>query len=84
VRETLGQIHGPNFTAGIIILRDDKVIEAAPIVHDMKRGKWRSPAEYCGQMAGTSPHKGPPEAGRLKIPEAYLFDPRSNGCFTGW
>jgi hypothetical protein len=44
------QIHGPNFTAGII-LWDDKVIEAAPIIHDMKRGQMgtRSRAEYCRQ-----------------------------------
>lgn len=39
MKETPAQIHGPNFTAGII-LWDDKFIEAVPIIHDTKRGKW--------------------------------------------
>jgi hypothetical protein len=45
----------------------------------------RSRAEYCRQRSSTSPPKGRPEAGRLKISETYLFDPRSrtNRCFTG-
>lgn len=37
--EILAQIKAPHFTAGIV-LWDDEVIEAAPIVSYMKRGKW--------------------------------------------
>jgi hypothetical protein len=37
--ETLAQIHGDKFHAGIVLF-DDVVVEAAPIVRFMKRGKW--------------------------------------------
>lgn len=40
--EVLAQIRSPKprqFTAGIV-LWDDVVVEAAPIIHFMKRGKW--------------------------------------------
>ncbi len=37
--ETLAQIEAPHFTAGIV-LWDDVVVEAAPIVGYMKKGKW--------------------------------------------
>lgn len=42
MKETLAQIHadGPKpFTAGIV-LWDNKVVEAAPIVRYMAKGKW--------------------------------------------
>jgi hypothetical protein len=46
--EVLAQIHGDKFHAGIV-LWDDVVIEAAPIVHYMKRGKWsrNRVRDYC-------------------------------------
>lgn len=46
--ETLAQIRGPTFTAGVV-LWDDVVTEAAPIVGYMKKQKWtRSRVrEYC-------------------------------------
>jgi hypothetical protein len=46
--EILAQIRGDNFEAGIV-LRNDKVIEAAPIVAYMKRGKWtrQQVRDYC-------------------------------------
>ena len=37
--EILAQIHGDRFTAGIV-LWDDVVVEAAPIVGYMKKQKW--------------------------------------------
>lgn len=37
--ETLAQIRGNKWTAGIVLF-DDVVVEAAPIVHYMKRQKW--------------------------------------------
>lgn len=46
--EILAQIHAPHFHAGIV-LWDDKVVEAAPIVLYMKKGKWHRDRvrEYC-------------------------------------
>jgi hypothetical protein len=50
--ETLAEIDAPNhptkFNAGIV-LWDDVVIEAAPIVNFMKRGKWTRDRvrDYC-------------------------------------
>ena len=55
--EILAQIHAPGrkgFTAGIV-LWDGEVVEAAPIVGYMKRGKftrWRV-REYCQQRGWT-------------------------------
>lgn len=49
--EILAQIHAPKgFTAGIV-LWDDVVIEAAPILHYMKRQKWTRDRvrTYCAQ-----------------------------------
>ncbi len=48
LKEILASISAPHFTAGIV-LWDDKVIEAAPIVHYMKKGKWTRDRvrEYC-------------------------------------
>jgi hypothetical protein len=37
--EILAQIRGDKFCAGIV-LWDDRVVEAAPIVGNMKRGRW--------------------------------------------
>lgn len=51
VVEILAQIYAKNvFTAGIV-LWDDVVIEAAPIVHYMKRQKWtrKRVRDYCSQ-----------------------------------
>lgn len=39
VIEILAQIRAPHFTAGLV-LWDDKVIEAAPIIGYMKKQKW--------------------------------------------
>lgn len=46
--EVLAQIQGDRFTAGIV-LWDDVVVEAAPIVGYMKRQKWTRGRvrEYC-------------------------------------
>jgi hypothetical protein len=48
VIEVLAQIKAPHFTAGIV-LWDDVVVEAAPIVGYMKKGKWTRAKvrEYC-------------------------------------
>jgi hypothetical protein len=52
--ETLAQIKGDKFTAGIV-LWDDAVVEAAPIVGYMKRQKWtRSRVrEHCRKNGWT-------------------------------
>jgi hypothetical protein len=46
--ETLAQINGDKFTAGIV-LHDDVVIDAAPVIGYMKRQKWTRGRvrEYC-------------------------------------
>jgi hypothetical protein len=46
--ETLAQIRAPSFTAGLV-LWDDTVIEAAPIIGYMEREKWTRARvrEYC-------------------------------------
>ena len=44
--EVLAQIRADNFTAGIA-LRDDRVVEAAPIVKYMKGWKRDSVRSYC-------------------------------------
>jgi hypothetical protein len=52
--ETLAQIKGDKFTAGIV-LHDDVVVEAAPIVGYMKRQKWTRGRvrEYCRKNGWT-------------------------------
>lgn len=44
--ETLAQINAPHFCAGIV-LWDDKVIEAAPIVKYMRKWSRDQVREYC-------------------------------------
>lgn len=46
--ETLAQIEAPHFSAGIVLF-DDVVVEAAPIVGYMKKGKWTRERvrDYC-------------------------------------
>ena len=46
--EILAQIQSSHFTAGLV-LWDDEVIEAAPIIHYMKRGRWTRAVvrDYC-------------------------------------
>ena len=46
--EILAQITAPHFVAGIV-LWDDVVVEAAPIVGFMKKGKWTRAVvrDYC-------------------------------------
>jgi hypothetical protein len=39
MQETLACIDAPHFFCGIVLF-DDRVVEAAPIVGYMKRGKW--------------------------------------------
>ena len=39
ITETLATISAPHFTAGVV-LWDDAVVEAAPIVGYMKKGRW--------------------------------------------
>jgi hypothetical protein len=48
--EILAQIESDKFTAGIV-LWDDRVIEAAPILHYMKKQKWTRDRvrSYCEQ-----------------------------------
>jgi hypothetical protein len=50
VTEILAQIRGDKFYAGIV-LWDGHVVEAAPIVGYMKRGKWTRERvrDYCRQ-----------------------------------
>ena len=54
VIEILAQIKAPHFTAGII-LRDDEVIDAAPIVKYMKDGRWTRVVvrDYCARKGWT-------------------------------
>lgn len=51
MKEVLAAIDAPHFFCGIV-LQNDKVIEAAPIVGYMKRGKW-SRASACATTART-------------------------------
>ena len=46
--EILASINAPHFFCGIV-LWDDRVIEAAPIVHYMKKGRWSRTQvrDYC-------------------------------------
>lgn len=46
--ETLAQIKAPHFTAGIV-LWDDVVVEAAPVVRFMAKAKWTRTVvrNYC-------------------------------------
>lgn len=46
--ETLAVIDAPHFYAGIV-LWDDKVVEAAPIIFYMRKGKWTRVRvrDYC-------------------------------------
>jgi hypothetical protein len=48
--ETLAQIKAPHFTAGLV-LRDDHVIEAAPIIGYMARQRWTRTRvrAYCAE-----------------------------------
>lgn len=50
--ETLAQITSadPTFTAGLV-LHDDNVVEAAPIIGYMQRGRWTRNVvrEYCAK-----------------------------------
>jgi hypothetical protein len=50
MRETLAQIDCPHFCAGIV-LQNDKVVEAAPIVKYMARQRWSRDRvrDYCRQ-----------------------------------
>jgi hypothetical protein len=52
--EILAQIHGDHFHAGLVLF-DDVVVEAAPIVHYMKRGKWKRDRvrAHCKQKGWT-------------------------------
>jgi hypothetical protein len=46
--EVLAQIKAPHFTAGVV-LWNDKVVEAAPIIGYMRKAKWSRDKvrEYC-------------------------------------
>ena len=52
--ETLAAIDAPHFFCGIV-LWDDLVVEAAPIVHYMKQGKWTRDQvrAYCAKKGWT-------------------------------
>lgn len=54
MKEVLAAIDAPHFFCGIV-LRDDKVIEAAPIVGYMKRQRWTRTRvrDYCKQQGWT-------------------------------
>jgi hypothetical protein len=52
VVEILAQIRADKFTAGIV-LWDDKVVEAAPIVKYMKRWSRDRVREYCAKRKWT-------------------------------
>jgi hypothetical protein len=49
--EILASIDAPHFHAGIVLF-DDVVVEAAPIVHYMKKGKWKRKRvrDYCREQ----------------------------------
>lgn len=46
--EILAQITAPHFTAGLV-LHDDQVVEAAPIIGYMQKGRWTRTVvrDYC-------------------------------------
>ena len=46
--ETLAQIEAPHFSAGVVLF-DDIVAEASPIIGYMKKGKWTRERvrDYC-------------------------------------
>ena len=46
--EILAQIRADHFTAGLV-LHDDDVVEAAPIIRYMERGRWTRAVvrDYC-------------------------------------
>ena len=48
--EMIARIEAPHFTAGIV-LRNDRVVEAAPIVAYMKTKRWTrgKVKEYCAE-----------------------------------
>ena len=48
--EILAQIEAPHFCAGIV-LQNDRVVEAAPILHYMKKAKWTRDRvrTYCAE-----------------------------------
>jgi hypothetical protein len=46
ITETLAQITAPHFCAGIVLF-DDRVVEAAPIVRYMKRWSRDRVRDYC-------------------------------------
>ena len=54
MKETLAQIVSPHFNAGIV-LQGNRVIEAAPIVGYMKRGRWTRERvrAYCAEKGWT-------------------------------
>jgi hypothetical protein len=54
MKEILAAIDAPHFFCGIV-LHDDKVIEAAPIVGYMKRQRWTRTRvrDYCKQQGWT-------------------------------
>ncbi|WP_063685488.1 hypothetical protein [Bradyrhizobium stylosanthis] len=49
ISEILAQIRGPNFTAGIVLF-DDVVVEAAPIVRYMRRWSRDRVRDYCAKQ----------------------------------
>lgn len=52
--ETLVVIDAPHFYAGLVA-REGRVIEAAPIIHYMKQGRWtgQQVADYCVKRGWT-------------------------------
>ncbi|MEY9428155.1 hypothetical protein ABH975_003470 [Bradyrhizobium ottawaense] len=52
ITEILAQIKGPNFTAGIVLF-DDKVVEAAPIVRYMRTWSRDRVREECRRKGWT-------------------------------
>jgi hypothetical protein len=52
--ETLAQIKAPHFTAGLL-LQDDLVVEAAPIIGYMKKNSWTRDdvRNYCRDKGWT-------------------------------
>jgi len=52
--ELLAQVSAPHFTAGLV-LWDDDVVEAAPIIAFMQRGRWTRAVvrDYCERKGWT-------------------------------
>jgi len=52
--QIIAQITGEHFTAGLV-LHDDEVVEAAPVIRYMQKGRWTRAVvrDYCARRGWT-------------------------------